>query len=77
MGYNIELLIIERSVISAFHPKIGIQVGKHPSICILLKGIFNQRPPQARDTFVWGVNVVLEEGRSNTVRSPIPKIRED
>ena len=38
-----------RSAISAYHVHIdGKSVGKHPKVCALLTGIFNQRPPQPR-----------------------------
>ena len=49
-----------RSSISAFHDPIeGFSVGKHPRVCSLLKGIFNERPPIPRYTFIWNVQKVL------------------
>ena len=50
-----------RSAISAYHAYIDNQpVGEHPKICALLTGVFNQRPPQSRYTFVWDVEVVVD-----------------
>ena len=49
-----------RSAISACHNFLnGEPIGKHPKICALLTGIFNERPPKPRYTFIWDVNVVL------------------
>ena len=46
--------------ISAYHDPIdGFSVGKHPHVCSLLKGIFNERPPIPRYTFIWDVQKVL------------------
>ena len=43
------------SAISAYHVHIdGKSVGKHPKVCALLAGIFNQRPPQP-DMFLYGM----------------------
>ena len=50
-----------RSAISACHVHIdGKSVGKHPKVCALLAGIFNQRPPQPRYIFLWDVEIVLQ-----------------
>ena len=54
------------SVISAYHDYIdGKPVGKHPAVCALLTGVFNQRPPQPRYTFVWDVEIVLVYLKTN------------
>ena len=46
---------------SAFHDKIGaLNVGEHPEVCSLMSGIFNQRPPQPKYTFIWDVQVVVD-----------------
>ena len=37
----------------------GKPVGKHPRICALLTGVFNQRLPKPRYRFVWDVEIVL------------------
>ena len=55
-----------RSAISAYHNFInGEPIGKHPKICPLLTGIFNERQPQARYTFIWNVDVVLTYIKNN------------
>ena len=48
------------SAILAFHDFInGGPIGKHPKLCALLTGIFNEIPPQSRYTFIWDIDVVL------------------
>ena len=55
-----------RSAISAFHEYVeGKPVGKHPQVCALLSGVFNERPPQPRYVFIWDVQVVLNFIKSN------------
>ena len=50
-----------RSAISAFHNPIdGVKIGENPRVSDLMSGIFNQRPPQPRYTFIWDVEVVLK-----------------
>ena len=50
-----------RSAISAYHVHIdGRSVEKHPKVCALLTGIFNQRYPQPRYVFVLDVEIVLQ-----------------
>ena len=57
---------VQRSAISAFHPKIPdgtgqlFDVGKHPRVCELLAGISKERPPQARYSSTWDVSKVIE-----------------
>ena len=34
-------------------------MGTHPKVCALLGGIFNNRPPKPRYTFIWDVDKVL------------------
>ena len=41
---------------------MGNQLAK---ICALLTGIFNERPPQPRYTFIWNVDVVLTYIKNN------------
>jgi len=49
-----------RSAISAYHELVeGKPVGQHPRVCGLITGVFNQRPPQPRYTFVWDVECVI------------------
>ena len=60
-GYQYRTVNSHRSAISAYHPHIeGRSVGEHPKVCSLLAGIFNQRPPQPRYTFIWDVDLVLK-----------------
>jgi len=35
-------------------------VGENPRVCALLVGIFNQRPPQPRYTFIWDVEILIK-----------------
>ena len=50
-----------RSAISAYHEYIdGKPIGKHPKVCTLVAGVFNQRPPQPRYCFIWDVEIVLK-----------------
>uniref|UniRef100_A0A7M5VAT9 Core-binding (CB) domain-containing protein n=1 Tax=Clytia hemisphaerica TaxID=252671 RepID=A0A7M5VAT9_9CNID len=59
-GYEYRTINCHRSAISAYHGKVdGFDVGKHPKVCSLLTGIFNQRPPKPRYLFVWDVDQVL------------------
>ena len=49
-----------RSAVSTYHSFIsGEPIAKHPKICALLTGIFNERPQQSRYAFIWDVDVVL------------------
>ena len=58
-GYQYRSIDAYRSAISSVHDKIdGYDVGQHPLISRLLKGIFHQRPPQPRYTHTWDVGVV-------------------
>ena len=61
-----EAINSHRSAISAYHNYVdGKPVGKHPRVCALLTGVFNQRPPQSRYTFVWDVETVLVYLKTN------------
>jgi hypothetical protein len=61
LGLEYRTLNVYRSVISATHPQIqGWNVGKHPVIVQLLKGIFNSRPPMPRYINTWDVNAVTK-----------------
>ena len=49
-----------RLAIGSVHEKIdGVEVGKHPLIARILKGVFNKRPPRPKYNSVWDVNQVL------------------
>ena len=68
-GYQYRSIDAYRSAISSVHDKIdGYDVGQHPLISRLLKGIFHQRPPQPRYTHTWDVGVVTAYIRANSDR---------
>ena len=51
---------------SAFHDKIdGKKVGSLTSVCDLMKGVFNLRPPQTKYTCIWDVQIVLHYIKEN------------
>ena len=57
-GLQYRIVNAYRSAISAYHDFINRKpIGKHPNICTLLTGIFDERPPQPRYTFIWDVGV--------------------
>ena len=65
-GLQYRTVNAHRSAISAYHNFInGEPIGKHPKICALLTGIFNERPRQPRYTFIWDVDVVLTYIKNN------------
>lgn len=54
-----------RSAISMSHVSVGgVVVGKHPTVCRLMQGIFNSRPPKPKYKSVWDVDVVVTYIRS-------------
>ena len=58
-GLEYRTLNVYRSALSATHPQIdGYNVGEHPLVVQLLKGIFNSRPPAPRYTYTWEVRTV-------------------
>ncbi|KAJ8018825.1 hypothetical protein HOLleu_42972 [Holothuria leucospilota] len=60
-GKSYSTLNIYRSALSATLPPIdGKPLGQHPLICRLLKGVSIKRPPQAKYSFTWDVQVVLD-----------------
>ena len=59
-SYEYSTINCHRSAISAYHKKIdNYDVGKHPKVCALLSGVFNERPPKPKYVFVWDVDQVL------------------
>ena len=60
-GYQYSSVNAYRSAISSVHDKVeGVNVGQHPTIIRLLKGIFNVRPPIPRYSATWDVQKVLD-----------------
>lgn len=60
LDYKYSSINCHRSAISAYHDPIeNIPVGQHPRVSSLMTGIFNQRPPQPRYSFVWDVEQVF------------------
>ena len=54
------------AAIKAYHNFINDEkIGKHPKICVLLTGIFTERPPQPWYTFIWNADVVFTSIKSN------------
>ena len=65
-GLQYQTVNAHRSAISAYHNFInGKPIEKHPKVCALLTGIFNERPPQPRYSFIWNVDVVLTYIKNN------------
>ena len=59
-GYQYSSINFYRSAISSVHEKVdGHNVGQHPLISRLLKGIFHDRPLLPRYTNTWNVQTVL------------------
>ena len=56
---------IYSSGISSTHLRIdGFEIGKHPMVTRLMKGVFNRRPPLPKYTSTWSVGTVLNYLRS-------------
>ena len=50
-----------RSAIStSHHPIGGLNVGKHPQVCELMKGVGNLKPPRPKYEKIWDVSQVLD-----------------
>ena len=65
-GLQYRTINSHRSTISAYHNYVdGKPVGKHPRVCAMQTGVFNQRPPQPRFTFVWDVEIILVYLKTN------------
>ena len=59
-GYQYSSINSYRSAISSVHEKVeGYNVGQHPLVTRLLKGIFHDRPPLPRYSGTWNVQSVL------------------
>ena len=61
LGYENRTVCCHRSEISAYYEYVdNKKVGQHPHVCALLKGVFNERPPQPRYVFIWDIQTVLD-----------------
>ena len=59
-GYQYNSVNAYRSAISSVHDKLdGVDVGQHPIITRLLKGVYNDRPSLPRYSNTWDVQTVL------------------
>jgi hypothetical protein len=51
---------VYRSALSATLEKVeGFPVGQHPKMLLLMRGIYNKKPPAAKYDSVWDVDTVL------------------
>ena len=49
-----------RSAVSVTHNGVeGVQVGQHPMVIRLFKGVYNLQPPQPRHSDTWDVDMVV------------------
>ena len=65
-GYEYRTIGCHKSAISAFHDYVdGKPFGQHPEVCVLVSGIFNNRPPQPKYMFVWSVESVINYIKTN------------
>ena len=59
-GYQYRSINSYRSAISSVHEKVdGYEVGQHPIVSRILKGIFHERPPQPRYSETWDMSKVM------------------
>ena len=59
-GLSYSAINAARSALShVLDPFDGVDFGKHPVVCRVLKGMYNRRPQRSRYTATWDVNVVL------------------
>ena len=68
-GHPYRTIGVRRSAISAYHESVVagsalILLGKHPSVCAFMSWVHNLRPPVAKYSFTWDVEVVLGIFRS-------------
>ena len=66
-GYQYSTINSNCSAISSVHEKIdGYNIGKHPLVTRLIKGVFHVRPPLQWYTQTWNVQSVLRSLGKNT-----------
>ena len=59
-GYQYRSLNAFRLAISSVYDKVdSCDMGQHPLVTRLLKGVFHQRPPQPRYTQTWDVGLII------------------
>ena len=76
-GYQYRSLNAYRSAITSVHEKVdGYEVGQHPLVSRLLKGVFHQRPPQLRYSDTWDVDMVATylESLGENMTLPLPAL---
>ena len=76
-GSPYKTIALHRSAISAYHVPIAVgqavtTVGRHPHVSSLVSGVHNLRPPQAKYSFTWDIEVVLRLFKSWPL-DPSPK----
>ena len=60
-GLEYRTIGCHRSAISVYQENVDNKpVSQHPSVCAILKGVFNQRPPQPRYVFILDIHTVLD-----------------
>ena len=69
LGRPYRSIALHRSAISAYHVPMVVgnalvPVGRHPEVSALMSGVHNLRPPTAKYSFTWDVEVVLDLFRS-------------
>ena len=60
-----------RSALATILPRYdGYEMGKHPIICLMIKGVYERNPPKAKYSAFWDVNKVFyllkDGGRTRT-----------
>ena len=76
-GKQYQSLNCYKSALSSTHlPVDGFPIGNHPLVCMLLKGVFNLRPPLPRYREMWAVSQLLLHIKSwgNTDSLPIKQL---
>ena len=76
-GYQYSLINSYSSAISSMHEKVEYHnVGQHPLVTSLLKGVFHDRPPLPKYSGTWNVQTVLNhlEGLGGNKSLPIKSL---
>ena len=59
---------------SALIPVDGFQVGQHPLVVRLMKGIFNSRPPELRYSQTWEVSQIIRAKQGFLFETPVEEV---